>query len=527
MDTTEHTELGNGIRLDSTENNPYLRIDEAGVLHLRLQRFNEKHLPIPMELEMSSGEIVAMAGDYFTQADWIMELDLPKLERFNSPVELGNYLIRKSIGFKEEEALIKAYNNLAAPDVSRKDIDLIYKINDNTYIPGFPALDFYVKQLMFYFRVKDYGEMLTTNQTHFTPWSVRVYVLGHSIALRYAHLAYELNKWANTPDYQSDNPDFHRIRKDFAGKGLLPSRTELFDLAHRYHAQALSMELFTFHYYTDHFATGHMAMVGDLRKILPERFGTLGSILANNLHDEINRVGVFTIRPYDPTPDERDAPTRARGDGDINTCLDKFNRQACADGMAASIQDIQNVLHGAPIPQHKDFGGLEHMPDVDFNSRQHQPLLVLSNDRIFYRKELSKIHILSPTEYEGLRANPLAYGYKELTSTWDAFKLVAKLRLLPFVYEGKIQPVSSVKKIEIMLDEQMRSPKRQPIPEATCDLETEPTALDWRTKKVEWSTLKDRMDALDGLKKHSVLKMKRRENPQEIKEPQEELSLGI
>lgn len=527
MDTTEHTELGNGIQLENTENNPYLRNDESGVLHIRLQRFNEKYLPEPMKLEMSAGEIVAMAADFFTQADWLMELDLPKCDRFNSPVDLGKYLIRKDIAAKEEAALIKAYNNLAAPDVSRKEIDKIYKITNSTYIPGSPTLDFYVKQLMFYFRVKNYGEMLTSNQTHFTPWSVRVYVLGHSIALRYAHLAYELKRWAANKNHQSDNPDFQMVCSDFSGKNLVPSRAELFDLAHRYHAQALSMELFTFHYYTDHFATGHMAMVGDLRKILPERFGTWGSILANNLHDEINRVGVFTIRPYDPTPDENSAPTRARGDGKINTCLDQFNRKACSEGMAASIQDIQDVLHGAPIPKRKNFGGLEHMPDVDFNSRQHQPLLVLSDDKIFYRKELSKIQMLSPTEYEALRANPLEHGYKELTSTWDAFKLVTKLRLFPYVYEGKVQPISTIKKIEIMLDEQSRTPQRQSIPEATCDLESEPTALDWRTKRFEWNSLKDRMDALDGLKKHSVLKFKRHEKPQEIKEEQEEITLGI
>ncbi|HDS3847501.1 TPA: type IV secretion protein Dot, partial [Legionella pneumophila] len=74
MNTTEHTELGNGLLMDKIEGNPYLRIDEFGVLHLRLQRFGENNLPEPMELEMSAGEIIAMAGDYFTQANWTMDL---------------------------------------------------------------------------------------------------------------------------------------------------------------------------------------------------------------------------------------------------------------------------------------------------------------------------------------------------------------------------------------------------------------------------------------------------------------------
>lgn len=530
MDTTEHTELGNGIRLTNTENNPYIRIDESGVVHLKLQRFSDNSLPQPMKLEMSAGEIIAMAGDFFTQADWTMDLELPKCDSFKSAIDLGRYLIRKKIDPKEEAALIKAYNNLAAPDVSRKEIDTIYKITNSTYIPFSSTLDFYTKQLMYYFRVKNYGEMITRNQTHFTPWSVRVYVLGHSIALRYAHLAYELKKWATDRDYQSDNPDFQTVKNTFSDKGLNPSNEELFDLAHRYHAQALSMELFTFHYYTDHFATGHMAMVGDLRTVLQDRFGTLGSILANNLHDELNRIGVFTLRPYDPTPDNSESATRARGDGKINTCLDQFNRKACSEGMAASLQDITQVLNGGPIPKPKNFGGLEHMPDVDFNSRQHQPLFVLSEDKVFYRTKLDKIHVLSPTEYEELRANPLAHGYSELTSKWGAFKLVSKLRLFPYIYDGEVLPVSGIKKIEILLDEQQRAPQRIPIQEATCNPESERTVLDWRTNNFEWGNLKDSMDALDGLKKHSVLKFKRTPQPQEVQkevEVHEQLTLGM
>ncbi|WP_277619262.1 hypothetical protein [Legionella norrlandica] len=309
MDTLEHTELGNGLLMDNIEGNPYLRVDEFGALHLRLQRFGKNNMPEPMELEMSAGEIIAMAGDYFTQADWTMNLDLPKCERFNSPTELGKYLINKSIEPKEEAALITAYNNLAAPDVTRKEIDRIYSINKATYIPFFPTLNSYAQQLMLYLRVKNYGEMLVRNQTHFTPWSIRVYVLGHAIALRYAHLCYELKKLAEDSNYQSSNPDLLSVRLSLQNKNIPLSRENLIDLAHRYHAQAYSVELFIFHYYSDHFATGHMSMIGDLRVVLKDRFGMWGNILANNIHDEVNRVGVYTVRPYDPVPNVTEAPT--------------------------------------------------------------------------------------------------------------------------------------------------------------------------------------------------------------------------
>ncbi|WP_018577793.1 hypothetical protein [Legionella shakespearei] len=511
MDTREHTEIGDGLRLDNIENNPYLRIDEAGVLHVRLQRFGENNLPEPMALELSAGEIIAMAGDYFTQADWTMVLDLPKCERFNSAIDLGKFLIHQPVKQEEEDALITAYNNLAAPDVSRKEIDRIYAINDARYIPFSDTLNFYVQQIMFYLRVKDYGEMLNRNQTHFTPWSVRVYVLGHSIALRYARLSYELKQWAADSNYQSDNPDLANIKASFAQKNQTLSKDDLIELAHRYHAQAYSMELFTYHYYTDHFAAGHMSMVGDLRRIMKERFGVWGSILVNNLHDEINRVGVFCVKPYDPTPDKTEAPSRSRGDGKFDSCLNQFNKKECVAGITASMSDVNDVLYGSAIPAQKNFGGLEHMPDVDYNSRQHEPLLVLSKGKIFYRNHLSRINIISPTEYEALRDNPKEHGYSELTSKWGAFKLVAKLRVLPFFYEGVVQPLSEEQRAAIVLDEKQRSPDRRPIPAPDCVPETESTVLDWGTSSPVWRTQKDRLDAMDGLKKHGVFKFKHRD----------------
>lgn len=525
MDTTEHTEIGNELRLDNIENNPYLRIDESGVLHLRLQRFGENNLPEPMALEMSAGEIIAMAGDYFTQADWTMVLDLPDCDRFNSAIDLGRYLIRKPVEQQEEAALITAYNNLAAPDVSRKEIDRIYAINDAKYVPFSNTLNFYVQQIMYYLRVKDYGELLTRNQTHFTPWSVRVYILGHAIALRYARLSYELKLLAADSNYQSDNPDLLNVKASFAEKNKALLKEELIELAHRYHAQAYSMELFTYHYYTDHFAAGHMSMVGDLRTLLQERFGVWGSILANNIHDEINRIGVYCIKPYDPTPDKTEAPTRSRGDGKFDSCLNQFNRKECLAGITSSMADINDVLYGSPIPEQKKFGGLEHMPDVDFNSRQHEPLLVLSNGKIFYRKHLSKINIISPTEYDALRANPAEHGYSELTSKWGAFKLVTKLRVLPFIYEGSVQPLSQEKLAKIMLEEKQRNPDRRPIPAPDCIPESESTVLDWGARSTNWRTKKDQMDALDGLKKHSVFKFKHSEKINEGLDVSPELSI--
>lgn len=499
MDTIEHTELGNALRLNNPENNPYIRIDEFGVMHLRLQRFGSNNLPEAMSLEMSAGEIIAMAGDFFTQANWTMDLNLPPCDDFKSAYHLGHKLISKPVSPKEEAALITAYNNLASPEVSRRDINRIYKITKSTFHPFSSTLNAYMKQLMFYLRVKDYGEMLIRNQTHFTPWAIRVYILGHSIAMRYAHLSYELQQLAANPNYLSNNPDLTSVKNSFVNR--IPASSELVDLAHRYHAQALSMELFTFHYYSDHFATGHMSMMGDLRLVLQERFGMLGSVLVNNLHDEINRIGVYTSKPYAPNPNINEAPNRAQGDGEFNSCLNQFNRRDCLLGMTASLNDITNVLNGSAIPAQKNYSGLKYLPDVDYSSRQHAPLFILSGDKVYYRNSLSKINVLAPSTYEILRANPKDKGYSELTNKWAAFRLVTKLRLFPYFYRGKIKPISQELLAEIIKDEKTKNPQRPPILESPCDPKPEGTVFDWRkTENNDWKIV-------NGLNQYGLLKL--------------------
>lgn len=513
MDTFEHTKMGNKLRLKNPHNNPYLRIDAKGVVYFKLQRLSGQQYPEPMDLELSAGQIIAMAGDYFTQADWTMSLNLPQCEKFSSPIELGKYLIRQKITQAEQDALFTAYNNLASPEVTKEQIALIYSINGTHYIPCSDTLTSYAQQLMLFARVKNYGEMITRNQTHFTPWSIKAYVLGHSIALRYAKLASDLRQFALNKQFHSHNPDVRQAKENLR---QIHGRLEMLDvveLAHRFEALAYCVELFTFHYYSDHFSTGHMSMIGDLRIKLGERFGTLGNILANNLHDEVNRVGVFTSRPYAPIPDDRTPVNRSRGDGVFNTCLNTSNRQACVDGMSASIADIQSVLEGKPIPHQQQFGGLEYLPDVEFNVRQHQPLLVLSEDKIYRRQHPSKINIISPSKYDAIRTNPVAHGYVEVSNSWDAFVLVTKLRLFPYLYRGTVQPVTPEHKKEIAFEESLRNPLRPPIKESRCAFEPDPTVLDWRKKK-EW------MDALDGLNHHSILKPRSSKRPQ--KEPLEQ-----
>lgn len=478
MDTNEHTELGNALRFsdwdDVLKKNPYISFDEQGMMHLNLQGLAENELPEQTDLVVSAGVVIGMSGDYFGGKE--VEMNLPTQTEFKKNRKsydtsyicehLGDYLVNEPITAAEEEKLVKSYRRLANPAVHMDEIDTIYKINNANYIPFSSNLNEYVQQLMFALRIKNYGEILSRNMSHFTPWSVRAYILGHHIALKYARVSFELNQLANNPKYQSDNEYFNTLIAVLKQNEEDVSDEQLIDLTHRYQALALGMELFCFHYYTDHFAAGHGALLGDLRVLLPQRFGVFGGILVNNLHDELNRVTVYTRRPYDPNSDTLEPPVETGGDGDFNNPNNYFNKLSCIAGMQESLADIHQVFQGMTIPKQPQYGGLAKMPDIDIKYRQPQPLFLLGEDnKIYYRTELSKIRILSPSDMKAAYDSPKAHGYTELTNSFTAFFLVAKLRVLSYFYEGQLQPLTADELARIEEEERQLNPGRKPIPQ--------------------------------------------------------------
>ena len=133
----------------------------------------------------------------------------------------------------------------------------------------------------------------------------------------------------------------------------------------------------------------------------------MGSILVNSLHDELNTVTIYTKRPYDPTPDKNAPPIQAGGDGDFDNPPNYFNKKACLDGMQQSFTRFNKVFQGNKVPKHAEYGGLNKMPDVDESYRQPQPLFLLGkNNKIYYRSNLSKIEILSPSDLKATQTSP-------------------------------------------------------------------------------------------------------------------------
>ena len=83
METNEHRNAGNKIRI-MTLGNPYLEGSKGlserdnNNLCVRMMRlFNG--IPVPLEFPLEAGDIVALAGDFYTKAGWGLDLQLPPL----------------------------------------------------------------------------------------------------------------------------------------------------------------------------------------------------------------------------------------------------------------------------------------------------------------------------------------------------------------------------------------------------------------------------------------------------------------
>lgn len=81
METNEHKQVGDQIRIEPLKNR-YLKgsttLSEDPENNLIVTMMSTVNgIPVPLKLELSAGDIVAMAGDYYTKAGWGYKLTLP------------------------------------------------------------------------------------------------------------------------------------------------------------------------------------------------------------------------------------------------------------------------------------------------------------------------------------------------------------------------------------------------------------------------------------------------------------------
>ncbi|WED43493.1 hypothetical protein [Legionella cardiaca] len=461
METNEHRQAGNQIRIETLDN-LYLQgsksiLPKPDDEPLRVTMMRQLDgIPVPLDkLQLTAGDIVALAGDYYTKAGWGLELNIGKTAG-QAAVKNNKRLFKNPVVAKEILAFTEAYGDLASPDVNLENIEHIYKVEETTYIPFFKSINAIFQQLVYSWTVKGYKEKLNKNEAHFTPWSARAYIVGHHTALKMAEIAFACKNLSSgklvLEDLQkSISTELTRVLKQIQDNPTrykfenLTSPAAIYEeLAARYHALAIAQDLFTMHFYSDHFAGGHMSRIGILRKTMPERFSVFGSILINNMHNEDNLRSVTVHNPHQPCTDSdkilKMYPVidEAYGDGTYFLNGNNNNSDMLVNGMTNSLGDIARVMESGIIPPEAHYGGLCFLPEVDYQKPQTQPLLINGKDgNIYFRSNISQIKTLMPTEYRDALEQPQNHGYEKLT-LWKAFVLVFKLRVLGFIYSPSI-----------------------------------------------------------------------------------------
>lgn len=489
MDTLEHKDAGDKVRVEQL-GNPYLRggkdlnPNSTDTLYVTMMRCEDGvPVPLPKLGELSAGDIVAMAGDYYTSAGWGRDLQIPD----NNPVQTQmQQMLNTPIIQTEADAFQRAFDDLASPDVKKADIESIKEVESTTYIPFSHYLNDLVHEAIYATTVNDYGKKLNENIAHFAPWSTRAYLVGHQAALKNAHLAHmckqlEIGKLSESYVDTSLQASLQCIEKDPVKYGFKPNLTKpqiYRELSHRYHALAVAQDLFVMHFYSDHFAGGHMSRVDRLRTAMPEQFGILGGILINNMHNEDNTNGV-TVKNHFSNNGKFELPQKnnaAHGDSTYQQHSNDENVNMLINGMTNSLGDLTDVVSNGTQFNTNEYGGLKFIPEVDYTKRQNQPLLVYGPDgKVYSRQDVSRIEVLSPSEYQKMLQNPTAHGYEELTG-WGAFVLTLKLRIFGFIYSPEVVKPSGERAWEIAKDE-----KNYDISETLSSVVQSPSAV----RKVE------------------------------------------
>lgn len=515
METKEHKKAGDQIRI-MTFGNRYLKgsvgLNMADENNLRVTMMQQKNgIPVPLKLELSAGDIVALAGDYYTKAGWGLDLDIQ--EKTDNIVESNKHLFQKKVAPEETSDFYEAYSDLASPAVKKADIDRIYAIENKTYIPFFKSLNSIFQQFIYSRTVKDYGKKLTENEAHFAPWSARAYIVGHNSALDMAHLAYICKKLAENsnkkvpPELRSIVDEIRKFPGEYGftdecgfTKEQMKDDKKLYaELGNRYHALAVSQDLFAMHFYSDHFAGGHLSRIGTLRESMPKRFGVWGSILINNMHNEDNTRSVEVVNPYQPegrthrvyngdeTFSMAPEDNGAYGDGTYFERGNNENSNMLINGMDNSLGDIARLMQTGERRMASEYGGLTFLPEVDYTKRQTQPLLINGPDgNVYFRSDVRNIKTLSPSEYQATLKNPAAHGYEKLTYL-KAITLVLNLRVIGTLFPPKNEPLSEERAKKIAAEErhltETASKQTTVAPTRTVTLNGNITKTenDWRT----------------------------------------------
>lgn len=356
--TPEHKAAGDAVTLRFIAPNGTVK-----PLNNKLTMFSfNNSQPVRSNLVLSYGDIIALYGDYFSAAQ---------------PISTQKDEISGANCF------IDGFNQLA--NSRQPIISEVFDINKKSYVKN-DTLNGYIQQIMLVFTLgKKYFDNTNDNLDHFYEWSIIAYNTGHQVALQMAKKGHEMRQMGD------------------------------FEAANQYLNLAYQMNAAAGHYLSDTYAAGHLRELS-LRQQLSARFGLIGGILVNNMHNEDNTLGV-------KVSNQAGDHWVAYGDENYNRAENATNRQMINKTLQASADEIFTTYQTGLAPEKSQV--TNYLPKVD-PVNNNAPLFKSINDKIYYRDPLQEL-------------NPSKTSYKEL-GFFSALALTMKLRLFSSWYTPHYTP---------------------------------------------------------------------------------------
>lgn len=340
--TTEHLETGNKLDLYYCSSS----VTVCNINNAMTIKAADKLLKLDNGLELTFGEIVSFAGDYFADSDnpitgglYDNLIAIPE-NQFENPVEVVS----------QENLLVLAENfkntfmTLSSNWNAERIVNLVYK-----YINGDLSLDEVIQ-----LGLRRY-DLAVNNFDHFSPYSWYAYSIGHSIALKFAAEAGKTKK--------QDDLNY-----------------------------AYAIEAFAQHFLTDTFASGHIRVpLKSIRRFA--LFEKNALLLTKFMHDEDTKFGVNL---YNLNGDH----WRAYGDSYYNDARNKKNITQLQKTQQLAIKQVYDAYLQAS--DKLDFDNYfiqmrKNIPIINNNNRvfeqpQNYPLFSAdSNDNIYRRGDLNTL----------------------------------------------------------------------------------------------------------------------------------------
>lgn len=277
----------------------------------------EHKLRMPNGNSLSYGDIIALAGDYYGVADTPIsdgKSDTDRLKRFVAAfAELADE--EKSATCDNDYCANKLLEIFASEKEAHKESGL------GGPVPSRSASTMVSIEL---YTANNFLRLAIRNWDHFLPTSMIAYETGHGAALQQALKA-------------------RSLRKPSAQLAAL----EL----------AYAMNAFADHYLTDMFSSGHLRVP---RRELFEQssLGSLGGLLAGQMHDEDGRVGLVVHNSEGKT-------WKMYGDGLLFVAGAEENKKQVALAVQTSASEIARAFKTGEVVSKENYGIKKIVPQVD------------------------------------------------------------------------------------------------------------------------------------------------------------------